>query len=125
MVKMVKAKVNMKKLGMTDYQKRDVERIRKVFKERGYKVSKLVAYFSWKEESESVAASWLDMDGYSDDELFQTIGRQLIDENGKTLVEIPLNLDDFAGVKQARELLKDLKTNLSDAVLENRQEERF
>jgi len=102
MVKMVKAKFNLKrleKLGITDYKTRDdIKRIRKVFQERGYKVSKTLAYLIWTYKSRLHSSGWLDMDGYSDDVLFLTLGKQLIDENGQSL--------------QA-------------AVLENRQKERF
>ena len=41
------------------YYKYDVKRIKKIFKEKGYKISKKKAYKLWIKYSNSMAAGWM------------------------------------------------------------------
>jgi len=54
------------------YRKEDIDRIQKVFADRGYEISELDAYTLWRDESPKLNL-WADMSSYSNKSLFKLL----------------------------------------------------
>jgi len=82
-----KVVIDWNRCGFRQYRKEDIERIQKVFADRGYEISELDAYTLWRDESPKLHL-WVNMSSYSDESLFDYLFQMV-------KFEI-INIDDFA-----------------------------
>jgi hypothetical protein len=59
----------------------DIERLVKVSREKGYELSEADAYYVWQRHSESMAATWMFLGSYNDDELWWVIELYMKEES--------------------------------------------
>lgn len=67
-------------INLHHYYKKDIDRIRKIFFDRGYEITDDVIVLAWKEFSESWCAGWLVLDSFTNDEIFESLFNYFVEE---------------------------------------------